>query len=621
LYSYPTDPGTFIPWSLALTAAGIGLFLWNLGRKRSPVEADTSKRTAMNGHAMWIVVSLVLTILASVMMWYFQKFDRQNYIPVLTLWFGAAGCYLMAFMPPSPSRQAIREWWREHWKECLALGLVTVLAATFRFYKLGEIPRVINGDEGWIGSIALTTTRPPFANPFSLWDNFGGLYLQAINWAFLLLGTNPLALRILPAIAGTLAIPAVYLLSRELGGRRIAFLTAFLLAISHSHINFSRTVGVGYIQDTWLVPLELCLLFSGLRRRSLLRAAAGGLLLGMHFAVYLTPQIFAAMLLVFCAILLVFFRRKFPQAGRVMAAFWGGLGIMLLPEAVYAATHSTEFFARMNKDGVFQSGWLTEKIAATGQSVVQILGEKVVHAFFSLTYYPAVDFYGSLIPVLSLFTATLFLIGLAIALARTRSENYLLLNGYFWAGTLSIGIFAIPESADSYRMLMVLPAAMLMAAVGLDTILESMGLGWNRKRMAYAGITAFLLLNLLAFNQWTYFVDFAGMCRYGGDSQTRFASYLGKYLDTLDRTDTVYLLSNDVYRYGTHASTDFLSGSKAVTNVPDTIDSIPPVSGDVLIANPDRAEELKQWEQSHPGGQLEAFYDCDKLMLLAYRVP
>jgi 4-amino-4-deoxy-L-arabinose transferase-like glycosyltransferase len=621
LYSYPMDPGTFLPISLALMAAGLGLFLWNRSRKPFPPETRIASRIPLNGRALWLVAALTLSVMTTVMMWFFLKFDRQNYLPVLTLWLGGAGCYLMAFLPDSTRLEVFRAWWRDHWKECLILALITALAAILRFYKLGEIPRVINGDEGWIGNIALSTTRSPHANPFSLWENFGGLYLQAINLAFLFLGTNATALRVIPAIAGTLAIPALYLLSRQLAGRRVALIASLLLAFSHAHMNFSRTVGVGYIQDTWLVPLELYFFLSGLQKRSALRAAAGGLLLGMHFSIYLTPQIFSAMLFVFCALLLVFFRRKFPNAGRTMAVFWGGSAVMLLPEAVYAATHTTEFFARMNTDGTFQSGWLNAQIAATGQNAVQILGGKILHAFFSLIYYPAIDFYGSLIPVLSLFTATLFLIGLGISLWRTRSENYLLLNGYFWAGTLAIGIFAIPESADSYRMLMVLPAAIFMAAVGLDTILESVGLGWNRKRWAYAGIAAFLMINLFAFNQWTYFVDFAGKCRYGGDPQTRFASYLGTYLGKLLPADTAFFLSNDIYRYGTHSSTDFLSGNKAVANVPDGIDTISPVAGDILIANPDRVAELNAWAREHPGGRLEAIYDCQTLILMSYRVP
>jgi hypothetical protein len=62
---------------------------------------------------------------------------------------------------------------------------------------------------------------------------------------------------------------------------------------------------------------------------------------------------------------------------------------------------------------------------------VQILAERVAHTFLSLNYYPAGDFYGARIPVLDLATATLFILGLGYAVWRTRSPEYLLLNGYF----------------------------------------------------------------------------------------------------------------------------------------------------------------------------------------------
>jgi 4-amino-4-deoxy-L-arabinose transferase-like glycosyltransferase len=622
LYSYPLEPAdTYIIPAIILIVLGVGLFLWNRARPARPTDARSSAPTSAAGSALWISAAVVFGILAAVMMVLFQKYERQNYIPVLSMWLGAAACYLTAFLRGRPDRAALREWARAHGRELLLVAGITALAAALRFYKLGEIPRVINGDEGWLGNLALTTIRPPYANPFALWENFGALYLQIVNWGFIFFGTSAFSLRLAPAVAGTLAIPALYLFSRQVAGRRVAALAAFLLAISHTHINFSRTVGVGYIQDTWLVPLELYLLLSGLQKRSRARAAVGGLLMGIHFSIYLTPQIFAAMLAVFCLLVLLFFRRRFEQPLRTIATFWGGLAVMILPESVFAATHANEFFNRLNTDGTFQSGWLAQQMAATGQSSAQILVGRVAHVFLSLIYYPALDFYGSPVSVLSLFTGVLFLVGMGYALWKTRSIEMLLLNGYFWVGPIAIGIFSIPESADSYRVLMILPAAMLMAAIGLDSILEAMGLAWGRKRLVYAGVTGFLLMNLFVFNQWAYFVDFAGKCRYGMDPQTRFASYLGKYLGTLAPLDPAFLLSNDVYRFGTHPSAEFLSGGKTALNVPDAIDTLAPVSGDILIAAPDRIEELLAWARAHPGGKLDAFYDCQTLFLVAYHVP
>jgi 4-amino-4-deoxy-L-arabinose transferase-like glycosyltransferase len=621
LYSYPTDPGKYIPLAMGFIVTGVVLFLLTMLIKPTAAENRPAADLRLPRREIWIAAAVLLSILATVMMLVFLQFDRQNYIPVLTIWFGAAVCYLAAFTGALPARADLRIWWRTYWKEFLAVGLITILAAVLRFYKLGEIPHTINGDEGWLGNIAVSTIHSPYANPFALWQNFGGMYLQAINLGMLVLGANPLALRLMPAIAGTLAIPALYLFARQIAGKRIAILAVILLAMSHTHLNFSRTVGVGYIQDTWLVPLELYLLLSALQKQSRLRAAGGGLLLGMHFTIYLTPQIFTGMLVVFCILVLLFFRRSFPQAGRTFAVFWGGLAIMLLPEAVYAASHPADFFERLNLEGTLQSGWLTQQMQATGQSAVEILSGRVSHAFLSLIYYPAIDYYGSLIPVLSLFTGTFFLIGLGISLWRTRSINHLLLNGYFWVGPLAIGLFSIPASADSYRVLMILPAALLLAAIGLDTVLNSIGADYGRNRATYAGVAAFILISLFAFNQWTYFIDFAGKCRYGGDRQTRFASYLGRYLVTLPPAETVYLLSDDVFRYGTHPSVDFLTGGRLITNLPETIDSAEPVTGEVLIASPDRIQELFAWIHEHPGGKLEVFYDCDVLFLLAYQVP
>ena len=621
LYSYPDQPEKYIPLAAGFIVAGVVFFLLTTIVKPSPAEGRLAAGMRIPSRGVWIASAVVLSILATVMMLVFLQFDRQNYIPVITLWFGAAACYLAAFAGALPTRAALGAWWRSYWRECLVVGLITLAAAALRFYKLGEIPHTINGDEGWLGSIALSSIHSPYANPFALWQNFGGLYLQAINLGMLFLGASPLSLRLMPAIAGTLAVPALYLLARQTGGKRIAVLAVILLAMSHTHINFSRTVGVGYIQDTWLVPLELYLFLSAIQKQSYLRAAFGGLLLGTHFSIYLTPQIFTGMLVVFCVLVLLFFRRSFPKAGRTFAVFWGGLAIMLLPEAVFAASHPADFFERLNLEGTISSGWLPLQMQATGQSAVQVLSDRVVHAFLSLIYYPAIDYYGSLIPVLSLFTGVFFLIGLGISLWRTRSIDHLLLNGYFWVGPLAIGLFSIPATADSYRVLMIFPAAILLAAIGMDSALNSIGADYGRNKTIYAGAASFILICLFAFNQWTYFVDFAGKCRYGGDRQTRFASYLGRYVNTLQPAETVYLLSDDIFRYGTHPSVDFLTGGRIITNIPDAIDSVQPVSGEILIATPDRIPELYAWIHEHPGGRLESFYDCKTLFLLAYHVP
>jgi hypothetical protein len=289
---------------------------------------------------------------------------------------------------------------------------------------------------------------------------------------------------------------------------------------------------------------------------------------------------------------------------------------------VYSWRHPAEFLARLNADGTWQSGWLSRTIAETGQSVPQILAGRVAHVFLSLIYYPAIDFYGVPIPPLSLVAASLFLLGLGLALWRTRDHRYLLLNAYLWAVIVAVGLFSIPPSADSYRVLMALPPALVMAGLGLDTLLTIAAPPTTRTgRWAWAGLAAFVLAGLLAMNVWTYTVDFSGRCRYGGDPQTRFASYLGQYLGQLERDTDVTLLSDDVFRYGTHSSVDFLSNNFPVTNVAGPAATLSLKAHSVIIAPSTRANELKLWAGQHPGGTLHYEYDCSTLMMLIYRIP
>jgi hypothetical protein len=103
----------------------------------------------------------------------FEKYDYTHYISILTLWFASGGCYLFAFALALDFPAEWKQWLKAHWLELASVGLITFLAFVLRFYKLGAVPRILNGDEGWLGNTALSTINHPYANPFALWENFG----------------------------------------------------------------------------------------------------------------------------------------------------------------------------------------------------------------------------------------------------------------------------------------------------------------------------------------------------------------------------------------------------------------------------------------------------------------
>ena len=617
LYVYPENWS----WGVALSLLGLALFMWARFGRRFAWRIRLFGDRPLSISAFLLIVAALLSVMATWVDVALEKTPRTNFSPVVVLWVAAGIALLGSFARGRDRFGGGGEWLRRNRREIMFVALITLLGAVVRFYKLGDIPQVVNGDEGIIGLAALNSYQQPQANPFSLWESIGGIFLQGIAFSMSVFGQNPFALRLLPAIGGTLAIPSIYVLGRRLFGGRVAIVAAVFLAISHSHIHFSRTVAVSYTQGTLIAPLMLYFLISGLEERSSLRMGIAAVLLSIHFSIYVDSVIFLALAYIFILVAWLVSRPLIKGRSKQVLAFTVSAAIMLLPHALYALTHMQDFMGRFNVDGVVQSGWLANTIAMTGQSPVVILGQRIVHAFLSMYYYAAGDFYGASIPLLSVVTGAFFLIGLVYSLWRTREPRYLLLNGYMWAPAVAIGLTAIPPDADSYRMLIALPAAILLAAVGLEEFLRVLSLSNSVGWKARAAIAGLILVGAAVLNLKSYFVDFALRCRYGGDNVTRFASYLGNYLRQVDHSAEVILLNDEEFEYGTHASVDFLSGGLPVRNMPERVEELATGPNLVVIAVPSRIQELRAWANENPGGKLELQYDCSQLMLMGYRLP
>lgn len=569
-----------------------------------------------------VIFSAALAVTAAVLALVFERLERVNYVPVLALSVFSGVMYVAAFITDLRIEFRPRQWLNAHRREAALIGLITLAAAGLRFYQLGDFPRIIDGDEGLIGQAALATGVAASASPYAWPAEVGGFYIHAIRNVMDVLGRTPLSLRLLPALAGTLAVPAVYLLGRRLFSAEVGLFAAAMLALSHGHLHFSRVVSVVYIVGTLVIPVVLYLVISGLERSSRVRLALAGLLLSIHFSIYFDAYIIAGALLVFMLVVPRLCRPPLPSTRRQWPIFWLGLFLGALPQLAYLWYYPYKLTARFAKEGTFQSGWLAQEMTLTGKSAVAILAERVAHAFLSLNSIPAFDFYGANIPLLSVFTSAFFLFGLGYALWKIRDYRFLLLNAYLWSITFAIGLFAIPPSADSYRMLAALPAAVLLAAVGLQQVFQPILFTSHATPLMRYAAAGLLLLTIGAYNTRAYFNVIVFNCAFGGDPQTRFSSYLGRYLKQIDREEAVYLLSTPNIWYGVNPSVDFLSGGRPVENWDASLSEAGWVTtGVILVAPPERADELREWSAGRPGGQWHSEYDCDDLVLLAYRAP
>ncbi len=152
-------------------------------------------------------------------------------------------------------------------RNAAALALITVLAAALRFWRLDQVPPGFHYDEAYEALEAVRVLSQPGYHPIFFPGNFGvePIFIYLTSLAFRVFGESPTVMRGVAAVLGTLTIPAVCLLARELarsderpsGGwlpPATPLLAAAVLATMRWHIQFSRT-GI----EPVLVPLLLCL--------------------------------------------------------------------------------------------------------------------------------------------------------------------------------------------------------------------------------------------------------------------------------------------------------------------------------------------------------------------------
>jgi hypothetical protein len=114
--------------------------------------------------------------------------------------------------------------------ELTLAGLIILIAAVLRFYKLGEWS--FWGDE------AFTISGKEDGFNFSVWRR--SLATDLIRFSTAYFGISEWSARLFPALFGVLTIPLVYFPIRKLFNRETALLTGLLLAVSPWHLYWSQ---------------------------------------------------------------------------------------------------------------------------------------------------------------------------------------------------------------------------------------------------------------------------------------------------------------------------------------------------------------------------------------------
>jgi hypothetical protein len=332
-------------------------------------------------------------------------------------------------------------------------------AAAFRLFRIASQPPGLFQDEAVNGVNVYTILG---GSPRFYFGEREPLFMYLSALVSLMLGTDPLALRVTAAFVGIFNVAAVGALGRQLFGRTIGYLAAAATATSLwltilSRVSFRATMIPG--------PecLGLALLWRATQTRRLRDYALGGGVIALDFYTYLSARFLPFALIAFVVVCGVLHRKWFQTnvVGLVAAAVAAFL--VCLPLGLYGLAHPEIIFGRPDQVAL-PSGMAF--FPAFFDSSVRTLGLILVHGDVTWRH----NFSG--MPVFDPVSGIAFLTGLVVALRRRSPADVLVVVFFFVM--LGPGMFSI-DSPHYLRTIGVTGGLYILWAIGVVTLARFAG--------------------------------------------------------------------------------------------------------------------------------------------------
>lgn len=183
--------------------------------------------------------------------------------------------------------------------DALALVGVLLLAVALRWPEVALIPPNVHGDEGAVGIEARRILYGETTNFFSVgWYGIPQLSF-AFRAAFMaLFGDSLYGLRMASVVQGTVTVLLLFLIARQMYGKRVALIASFLMAVSQWHIHFSR-IGIDYMQALLAELLLFYFLLRATGRRDRVAYLLAGYSFGFCFDMYFAARLAPVLALIF----------------------------------------------------------------------------------------------------------------------------------------------------------------------------------------------------------------------------------------------------------------------------------------------------------------------------------
>ncbi len=382
---------------------------------------------------------------------------------------------------------------------------------------LAEIPPGLYHDEAFNGLDALSVLEGNRPIYFTANNGREPLFIYGLAAAVALLGRSPGAIRAVAATMGVLTVPAVYLMAREMMGRRVALLAGLLTATTVWHVALSR-IGLRAISLPPVIALACWLLWRGRRTGQRWQFILAGLCFGAASYTYLAAR-FSFIALLGFGIAYYFFHLDFNSnktgAGHMVAigkadALWFLLAavLVLLPLVVYGVGHWDVFVGRAGQVSIFNS---TINQGDFWGTLMRHIGRALGMFFVRGDFIPRHNV--PLRPVFDPLMGAAFMVGLVRAFReRRRPDRALTL---IWLAVMILPTIVAEDAPHFLRAVGLQPFLFLVPALGLEAVWR-----WLEKHTSQVLAGSLVALALAASVGLTvrdYFL------RYGADPELRYA--------------------------------------------------------------------------------------------------
>jgi hypothetical protein len=543
-----------------LTPAAIGMLVLGLGAwlaalRIAPPSTDAldaliTQQRAIRWSALVSALGLVLLTWLTTDAGVYTEFN-------VSVWLLSIGMWCLAWWPRSSvDPQPVRS--RRSLLALLAvLGAILALGAFFRFYRLAEVPAEPTSDhaEKLLDVLDLLRGQRPIFFPRNTGREPGQFY---ITYALMELFDLPLAfntLKLGTALIGLLAIPAVYLFAREVGGTTTGLIAAAAFAISKWVVNTAR-MGLRFPYGPLPTALVLWLLFRYLRRGDRRDALWCGLVIGLGLHGYISFRIVPLLVPLLLGWALLIDRRWRESWRRLI-----GDGLLIattalitcLPLVHYTVQHLDQVWYR-----VATRAASAERELGTTRDLLSTFAQNNRNALLAFnwrgdtTVVNAVHHDPFLDPVGGgALLAGLLIVGYQIAARRSPRYTALLLAipVLLLPSTLSL---AFPvENPSANRLGTVAPMIFLIAALPLTYLVEQLWTvtpGTSRpkiglRRAAMIGLLSGALALATQHNYTRYFHDYDAQYRGHVPNTQEIARELERMQELGFTRDQTYLLA------------------------------------------------------------------------------